>query len=125
MRQKFAFRDGREPVKRTATCLLRSGFRTSRTFAKCARGGNRSANCNGQDFGAQDMLSASFRSILGLLLVFGPNFSLVGPTGPEGVLDQAIRPQALHALAEGPPELKPLSNSPINIKMVNDSKIVY
>jgi hypothetical protein len=26
MRQKFAFRDGREPVKRTATCVLGGGF---------------------------------------------------------------------------------------------------
>ena len=28
-------------------------------------------------------------------------------------------------LAEGPPELKPLSNSAINVKMANDAKIVY
>ena len=28
-------------------------------------------------------------------------------------------------LAEGPPELKPLSNSPINIRMSNDARVVY
>jgi general secretion pathway protein D len=33
--------------------------------------------------------------------------------------------QALRDLAEGPPKLKPLSTSPINIKMVNDAKIIY
>jgi general secretion pathway protein D len=32
-------------------------------------------------------------------------------------------PQA--KLAEGPPELKPLSNAPINIRMSNDARIVY
>jgi general secretion pathway protein D len=28
-------------------------------------------------------------------------------------------------LAEGPPDLKPLSNAPINIRMTNDARVVY
>src|SRR5437773_11340851 len=70
------------------------------------------------------MLRVALRSLLKLLLVTGLSIALV-PTKSEGVPDQGIRPQALHSLAEGPAELKPLSKSPINIKMVNDSKIVY
>src|SRR5215472_16290040 len=38
-----------------------------------------------------------------------------GPSGFAHITD----------LAEGPPELKPLSNSAINVKMANDAKIVY
>jgi general secretion pathway protein D len=48
---------------------------------------------------------------------------LIGATDdkklPPGVVPRSTN------LAEGPPQLKPLSTSPINVKMSNDAKIVY
>lgn len=71
------------------------------------------------------MSGALLRSILNWLLILGASLGLAGPAKLEAAPGQGGSRHGLHGLAEGPPELKPLSKSPINIKMVNDAKIVY
>src|SRR5262245_28502404 len=71
------------------------------------------------------MPGAPLRSILNLLLLMGATLGLAGPGKLEAAPAQGDSRHGPHDLAEGPPELKPLSKSPINVKMVNDAKIIY
>jgi general secretion pathway protein D len=71
------------------------------------------------------MLSARLQSILNLLLFVAASLVLAGSLQAGRPPAQSVMRQGLQDLAEGPPELKPLSKSPINIKMANDAKIVY
>jgi general secretion pathway protein D len=48
---------------------------------------------------------------------------LIDPENTKQLEPAAVRPQS--DLAEGPPDLKPLSDSPINIRMSNDARAVY
>jgi general secretion pathway protein D len=70
------------------------------------------------------MLTVRLRSLLnGLLIV--TSLAVGGLTAPEASTGQSAPRQVFKDLAEGPPKLKPLSNSPITIRMSNDARIVY
>ena len=68
------------------------------------------------------MLTACLRSVLNGLLIIA---AIHAVRGPQISSAQSATRQVHKELAEGPPPLKPLSNSPINIKMSNDAKIVF
>src|SRR5690349_4622691 len=71
------------------------------------------------------MLTVPLRAVLNLLLITGASLALEGAANPGCASAQSIPRQGLHDLAEGPPELKPLSKEPINVKMLDDAKTVY
>lgn len=70
------------------------------------------------------MLTARSRSLLNGLLVILTSLAVGGLTGAEASSGQSGTRPVYKDLAEGPPKLKPLSNSPISIKMSNDARIV-
>ena len=65
------------------------------------------------------------RSILKLSLIAGTILAFASSRRLEAAPEQGGSQHCLQDLADGPPKLKPLSTSPINIKMVNDAKIIY
>jgi general secretion pathway protein D len=67
----------------------------------------------------------SLRSILKLSLMAGTILAFASSCRLKAAPEQGGSRHSLQDLAEGPPKLKPLSTSPINIKMVNDAKIIY
>jgi len=83
------------------------------------------AELEGAGVGTPDMLTAHSRSLLIGLLVIVASLGVGGLTGPEASSGQSATRPVDKDLAEGPPKLKPLSNSPISIKMSNDARIVY
>lgn len=71
------------------------------------------------------MLTARLRSVLNGFLIIAASHAISGPLAPEISSAQTASRQVYKELAEGPPQLKPLSNSPITIKMSNDARIVF
>ena len=71
------------------------------------------------------MLTARLRSVLNGLLIILAIHAVGDLRGTAVSSAQSAAHQDHKDLAEGPPKLKPLSNSPINIKMSNDARIVF
>src|SRR5215470_14196184 len=71
------------------------------------------------------MLTARPHSLLNGLLVIAASLAVGGLATPEASSGQSGARPVYKDLAEGPPKLKPLSDSPINIKLSNDARIVY
>jgi len=71
------------------------------------------------------MLTDRLRSVLNGLLMILAIHADGGLPGPAVSSAQSEAHQVHKDLAEGPPKLKPLSNSPINMKMSNDARIVF
>lgn len=84
---------------------------------------NGSADCKALAFGA--MLIARLRFLLSGLVTFAVSLAVTGLTAPGASTSQSATRQVSQDLADGPPKLKPLSNSPITIRMSNDARIVY
>src|SRR5215470_2164015 len=71
------------------------------------------------------MLTARPHSLLNGLLVIAAIYAVGGLRGAAVSSARGAAHQVHKDLAEGPPKLKPLSNSPINIRMSNDARIVF
>jgi len=71
------------------------------------------------------MLIARLRFLLSGLVTFAVSLAVTGLTAPGASTSQSATRQVSQDLADGPPKLKPLSNSPITIRMSNDARIVY
>jgi len=71
------------------------------------------------------MLTARLCSVLNGLLIILAIYAFGGLRGAAVSSARGAAHQVHKDLAEGPPKLKPLSNSPINIRMSNDARIVF
>ena len=71
------------------------------------------------------ILTDRLRVLLKGLLIIVTSLVAGALTAPEASCGQGAPPEGYKDLAEGPPRLKPLSNSPISIKMSNDARIIY